>query len=135
MTEPKKRGLLGCSFPILIIVIIIALAIVIIGLLAGGIGQKLFSGISMPSWLSVSSPEPKLPAPVLFNVLGLPITNTMIAGWITCVVLVLSTWLITRRMKLVPGRVHATANVAYFVALLRMAMEATRLDDERQHQP
>ncbi|MHB8104815.1 MAG: F0F1 ATP synthase subunit A [Dehalococcoidales bacterium] len=107
MTETKKRGCLGCSFPILIVVIVIVLAIVVIGFLAGGIGQKLFSGISMPSWLSVSSPEPELPAPVLFHVFGLPITNTMIAGWVTCLFLIIGSWLITRRMKLVPGRLQA----------------------------
>jgi F-type H+-transporting ATPase subunit a len=106
MTEPKKRGCLGCSFPVLIVVIIVVLAIVVIGFLAGGIGQKLFTGIHMPSWLSVSSPEPQLPAPVLFYVWGLPITNTMIAGWITVIFLVLGSWLITRRMKFVPGRLQ-----------------------------
>jgi F-type H+-transporting ATPase subunit a len=107
MTGPKKRGCLGCSFPILIIVILIALAIVVIGFLAGGIGQKLFTGINMPSWLSPASPEPSLPAPVLFHVFGLPITNTIIAGWITCLFLIIGSWLITRRMKLVPGRMQA----------------------------
>jgi F-type H+-transporting ATPase subunit a len=112
MTTPKKKGCLGCSFPVLIIVIIVVLGIVVFGLLAGGIGQKLFPGISFPSWLTVSSPEPKLPAPVLFSVLGLPITNTMLAGWITVIFLVLGSWLITRRMKLVPGRVQAVFEFA-----------------------
>jgi F-type H+-transporting ATPase subunit a len=107
MTQPKKRGCLGCSFPVLIIVVIIALAIVVIGFLAGPLGKSIFGDVGLPSWLSVGSPEPHLPAPVLFHVFGLPITNTIIAGWITCVFLILGSWLITRRMKIVPGRMQA----------------------------
>jgi len=107
VTQPKKRGCLGCSFPVLIIVIAIALAIVIIGFLAGPLGKSIIGDIGLPSWLSVPSPEPHLPAPVLFNVFGLPITNTMLAGWITVIFLVLVSWLITRRIKLVPGKLQA----------------------------
>lgn len=106
MTGPKKRGCLGCSFPVLIIVGIIAIGIVVIGFLAGPIGQAMFH-INFPSWLVVPKPEINLAAPHLFTVFGLPITNTMIAGWITVIILVLGSWLITRRMKLVPNRVQA----------------------------
>jgi F-type H+-transporting ATPase subunit a len=107
VTLPKKRGFLGCSLPVLIIVAIITLAIVVIGFLAGPLGKSIVGDIGLPSWLSVASPEPHLPAPVLFHVFGLPVTNTMIAGWITVVFLALGSWLITRRMKLVPGRLQA----------------------------
>lgn len=107
MAEPKKRGCLGCSFPVLIIIVIIALAIVVVGFLAGPLGKSIVGDIGLPDWLSVPSPEPHLAAPVLFHVLGLPITNTMIAGWITVIFLILASWLITRRMKLVPGRLQA----------------------------
>jgi F-type H+-transporting ATPase subunit a len=111
LTEPKKRrGCLGCSFPVLIIVVVVFLALIVIGFLSGGIGQKLLENyginISLPSWLISQFHEPHLPAPVLFHVLGLPITNTMIAGWITVVFLVVGSWLITRRMELVPGRMQ-----------------------------
>ncbi len=108
MTNSKKRGFLGCSFPILVIIGIIALAIFIIGFLAGPIGQgimeRLGIHIEFPSWLVVAQPEIKLAAPHLFTIGGFPITNTMLAGWITVIVLVLGSWLITRRMKLVPGK-------------------------------
>ena len=107
MTQPKKRGCLGCSFPVLIVVVVIALAIIITGFLSGGIGQKLIPSLHLPEWLVPHSPEPHLPAPVLFNVLGLPITNTILAGWITIIFLVLVSWLITRRFKMVPGRLQA----------------------------
>ncbi len=111
MAEPKKRGCLGCSFPVLIIVGIIAIAIVFTGLLAGPIGQGLMQRfgihIEFPSWLVVEKPEISLAAPHLFTVFGIPITNTILAGWVTVIILVLGSWLITRRMKLVPGKAQA----------------------------
>ena len=61
-----KRGLLGCSFPILIVIVIAIIAVVLIGLLAGPVGRGLLSkfGISLdfPSWFSVPQPAPELPA-------------------------------------------------------------------------
>jgi F-type H+-transporting ATPase subunit a len=116
VTTRKKRGCLGCSLPVLIILGVVVLALVVVGFLSGGIGQKLLEkfgiSINMPSWLVPSSPEIQLPAPVLFHVFGLPITNTIIAGWITIVFLVIVSWLITRRMKLVPGRVQTVFEFA-----------------------
>jgi F-type H+-transporting ATPase subunit a len=110
VTGPKKRGCLGCSFPILIIVAVIVFAIFFIGLLAGPIGQGLLErfgmSIEFPSWLVVEKPEINLAAPHLFTIFGIPITNTILAGWITVIFLVLVSWLITRRMKLVPGRIQ-----------------------------
>jgi F-type H+-transporting ATPase subunit a len=105
--SPKKRGCLGCSFPVLIIVIVVFLAIVVMGFLSGALGQKLVGEISWLNWMSVDRPSPHLPAPVLFHVLGLGVTNTMLAGWITVIFLVLVSWLITRRMQLIPKRVQS----------------------------
>jgi F-type H+-transporting ATPase subunit a len=107
VTEPqKKRGCLGCSFPVLIIVVIIILAIFLMGFMAGPIGSKLFGEMSWLSWMTVQAPELHLPAPALFHIFGLPITNTMLAGWITVLFLVIFSWAITRRMKLIPGRLQ-----------------------------
>ena len=101
-----KKGCLGCSFPVLISVIIVFLALFVIGFLAGPIGQRLIPGVSLPEWISVPSPDPHLSAPVIFNLFGLPITNSIIGGWITVVVLVLISLVITRRMKIIPGRLQ-----------------------------
>jgi F-type H+-transporting ATPase subunit a len=106
VTAQKRRGCLGCSFPVLIIVGIVALALVVIGFLSGAIGQKLFTGINLPDFLKVPAPEPTLPAPVIFHVFGWPITNGVLAGWITVVFLVVLSWAITRRIKLIPGRLQ-----------------------------
>jgi len=103
----RKRGCLGCSFPILIAIIIVFLALFIAGFLAGPIGQKLIPGVEMPEWLTVPRPEPHLPAPEIFNLFGLPITNTILAGWLTVVVMSVFCFAVTRRMKVVPGRVQA----------------------------
>jgi F-type H+-transporting ATPase subunit a len=102
----RKRGCLGCSFPVLIIVGIIALGLVIFGFLAGAIGRELFPDINMPSWAVVPDPDPHLPAPEIFHIFGWPITNGVLAGWITVVFLVVLGWAVTRRMKLIPGRLQ-----------------------------
>jgi F-type H+-transporting ATPase subunit a len=44
---------------------------------------------------------------VIFHLFGLPITNTIIGGWVAVLVLVLVSFIITRRMKIVPGRLQA----------------------------
>jgi F-type H+-transporting ATPase subunit a len=102
-----KRGCLGFSFPVLSIIALVFLALFVIGFLAGPIGQKMIPGIRLPEWISVPPPDPHLPAPVLFHIFGLPITNSIIGGWLTLVVLVVVSFVVTRRMKLVPGRLQA----------------------------
>ncbi|MCJ7604741.1 MAG: F0F1 ATP synthase subunit A [Dehalococcoidales bacterium] len=106
MTEPKRRGCLGCSFPIFILIAIVALGIFVLGFLAGPIGSELIGEMEWLSWMSVEAPQPHLQAPELFHVLGLPITNTLIASWITVIFLVVLSWVVTRRMKIVPGRLQ-----------------------------
>lgn len=111
MAEKKRRGCLGCSFPIVITVSIIAVAMTVVGFLAGAIGQKLFH-VSMPSWLVVARPAPELPSPILFHVLGVPIANTTLGAFLTVVILVGLSYAITRKMKLVPGRLQAAFEMA-----------------------
>jgi F-type H+-transporting ATPase subunit a len=106
VTEPKRKGCFGCSLPILIIVLIVTVGIVVLGFLAGPIGGSLIGEMEWLDWMRIEAPEPHLPAPELFSILGLPITNTMIAGWITFIFLIVLSLVITRRMKLVPGRLQ-----------------------------
>ena len=121
MAGPKKRGCLGCSFPVLIIIAVIALGIVVFGFLSGALGQSLFGEISWLKWMTVPKPDPHLPAPVIFHLLGLPITNGVVAGWITVVFLVVLSWAVTRRMQLVPGRLQVV-----FEALLGWIFDLCR---------
>jgi F-type H+-transporting ATPase subunit a len=57
--------------------------------------------LSLPG---VLLPEISIPAEEVFTLFGFPITNTLVSAWLTMLFLILGTWLITRKMKLVPGR-------------------------------
>ncbi|MCK5577043.1 MAG: F0F1 ATP synthase subunit A [Dehalococcoidales bacterium] len=98
---------MGCSFPVLIIVTIVFLAILIVSFAAGPLGESLLGDIGLPDWLSVPRPEPELPAETVFHIFGFPITNSIIAAWVTITVLVGLSYAVTRRMKLIPGRLQA----------------------------
>ena len=105
----KKRGCLGCSFPLVIGLLVVFLVLVFVGFLIGPLGQSML-GIELPSWLSnlaIERPDPHLPAEAVFTIFGFPITNTVIGAWITVIFLVVFSYVITRRMKLVPGRLQA----------------------------
>jgi F-type H+-transporting ATPase subunit a len=102
----SKRKIFGVPLPILIALLGVILALIILGLLAGPIGNSLFH-IRFPSWLVVGQPEPQLPSEAVFHIFGLPITNTLLASWITVVFLVVFSIVVTRKMKLVPRRVQA----------------------------
>ncbi len=101
-----KKGCLGCSFPLLIGILVVFIALFVLGFLAGPIGQKLMPGVSLPEWMSVPRPDPQLPAPVIFHLFGLPITNTILGGWLTVVALVVISFVVTRRMKIIPARLQ-----------------------------
>jgi F-type H+-transporting ATPase subunit a len=106
---PQKRRM-GCLSPVGIGVIVILLVLLFIGLAVGPIGKSLFGNIipqSIADKLAVSQPEPELPDETVFHIGGFPITNTIIAAWVTILFLVLLSWAVTRRMKLVPGRLQA----------------------------
>ena len=86
---------------------VIVIVFLVIGFASGPLGKSILGDIGLPSWLSVPQPHPELPAEVVFHILGFPITNSIIAAWITIVVLVTLSFIITRRMKIVPGRLQA----------------------------
>jgi len=100
----KKKGLLGCSFPVVIILFIVVFAVLILGLFTGPIGNNLFH---LPKWLVVSQPQVQLPSEPIFHILGFPVTNTIVSAWFTIIVLVLFFWLATRKSRLIPGRLQA----------------------------
>ena len=70
----------------------------------------MLGGLELPSWLSALSidrPDPRLPAETVFHIFGFPITNSIIGAWITIIFLVGFSYVVTRRMKLIPGRLQA----------------------------
>jgi F-type H+-transporting ATPase subunit a len=105
-----KRGCLGCSFPLVIGLLVVFLVLIVGGFVIGPLGQSMLGGLELPGWLtalSVDRPDPQLPAEAVFHIFGFPITNSVIGAWITIVFLVGVSYIITRRMKLVPGRLQA----------------------------
>jgi len=107
-----KRGCLGCSFPMLIGILVGLLALFLIGFASGPLGKSILGDVGLPSWLSVPQPQPKLPAEVVFHIFGFPITNTIVAAWLTIILLVVFCYLVTRRSKLIPGRLQTLLEFA-----------------------
>jgi F-type H+-transporting ATPase subunit a len=103
---PKKRKLMGCSFPVVIIIGVVAIALFLVGFLAGPIGKNIAPGIynSLPGFLKLQEPAIELPAETVFNLFGLPISNTILATWLTILVLGLLVFLISRHIRLIPRR-------------------------------
>ena len=90
--------------------IIILLLLLVLGLCLGPIGAGFFP-FQLPESLRVGKPDVKLPAEEIAQVGSFSITNTLIASWITILVLAVLFYFATRRMKLVPGRLQAFAEV------------------------
>lgn len=100
----------GCSTKILAGVIIILLALLLTGLIVGPLGSSLL-GINAPSFLDNSKPHVELPSEGIFHTPILTITNTLIASWLTIIVLIGFVYACTRKMKLIPGRLQSLAEV------------------------
>jgi F-type H+-transporting ATPase subunit a len=49
-------------------------------------------------------PEISIAAEEVFELFGFPITNTLLATWLTMLILILGSWAITRKMAVVPRR-------------------------------
>jgi len=102
---------LGCATKIIVFSLVIILAFFCVGLVFGPLGAS-FLGIEAPSFLNVSEPHVKLPSEGLFEVAGFSITNTLIASWLSIIVLAVLFYVCTRKMKLIPGRLQNLAEMA-----------------------
>ena len=90
----RKRGCLGCSFPVVIGLGIVLLGMLVIGFLAGPLGKAMIPGLSMPAWLTVAQPKPELAAESIFHIFNFPITNSIIGAWVTIIFLVVFSWVV-----------------------------------------
>jgi F-type H+-transporting ATPase subunit a len=102
---------LGCATRIIVFSLVIILALFVVGFVFGPLGASFF-GIKVPSFLNVSKPHVELPSEGVFEIAGFPITNTLIASWLTVIVLVIVFYVCTRKMKLIPGRLQNLAEMA-----------------------
>ena len=103
----SRRGCLGCSFPVLIAIVVVVLALGVISLLSGALGKSLVGDVGLPKLFEVDAPHVQLPAEEIFHIGGFAVTNTIIAGWITIVFLAGLAWAITHRIRLIPSRLQS----------------------------
>jgi len=94
-----RKTTCGCALNVLIIGIVVFLALIVVSFIGGNIGATIFGGEPL-GFLNVGVPEYHPAAEHPFH--GLPITNTMLAAWITILVLFGLFFAGTRKMKLVP---------------------------------
>ena len=94
----------GFRRKLILLFIGILVLLFVVSFISGSLGASLFGDLGLPGWLSVPRPAPELPAEVVFHIFGFPITNTIIASWLSIIVLVGVFYAITRRIKLVPSR-------------------------------
>ena len=85
------------SRKVLVPTVIIIAALVILNLLP-------IPGVVLP-FISIAA-EP------VFDLFGFTITNTLLASWLTMLILIVGTWLITRKMETVPGRWQGFLEIA-----------------------
>lgn len=102
---PKRRGL---GFPLLILIgALLVFFLFAIGFAGGPLGRSMLGDLGLPGWLSTPRPAPELPAEVVFHLFGFPITNSVIGAWLTMLFLVSVSYVVTRQMKIVPGRLQS----------------------------
>jgi F-type H+-transporting ATPase subunit a len=95
---------------ILLYFFIPVLVLFVVGLVFGPLGSS-FLGKKPPSIFQVPRPTVELPSEPVFHIGHFSVTNTLIASWFTIIVLVGSSFVLTRKMKLIPGRRQAMAEV------------------------
>jgi F-type H+-transporting ATPase subunit a len=98
----------GSRLKILVFFFIPVLILFAIGLVFGTLGAS-FMGKEPPSIFKVPKPHVALPSEPILHVGNFAITNTLIASWLTILVLLGLSILLTWKMKLVPGRRQAMA--------------------------
>src|SRR5512136_2576551 len=91
---------------ILVFFFIPVLVLFVIGLVFGPLGSS-FLGMKPPAIFQVPRPTVELPAEPVLHIGHFAVTNTLLASWLTMVVLVGLSILLTRKMKLIPGKRQA----------------------------
>jgi len=131
---PKRRGCLGCSFPLIIGILVVFLTLFVVAFVSGPLGKSMIGDLGLPSWLSIPQPDPQLPPEVVFHLFGFPITNSIIGAWITIILLVGFSYAVTRRLKLIPGKLQSVLEFA-LGALLRFCQNVAGEKNGRRFFP
>jgi F-type H+-transporting ATPase subunit a len=74
--------------------------------MAGPLGESMLPGVhdALPDFLKIEEPHVELPAETVFEIFGFPISNSVVAAWLTILVLGLIVILTTRRTRMIPRR-------------------------------
>jgi F0F1-type ATP synthase membrane subunit a len=98
---------LGCSTRLLVIIAVVVLGLFLVGLVGGAIGEGLL-GERVIGLLDVPPLEIHsfFKGDVLFHAGPLAISNTLLASWVTILVVVALAFAATRKMKIIPGRLQ-----------------------------
>ncbi|OGO05368.1 MAG: hypothetical protein A2Y91_07685 [Chloroflexi bacterium RBG_13_54_8] len=123
---------LGCSSRLLIIIVGVVAVLFIVGLIGGAIGNAAL-GIEQPGFLKV--PELEIHeffrGDTLFEVGGFSVSNTLLASWITVIIVLAIAFAATRKMKIVPRRLQGLVEVALETLLNFVESVAGRKDGRR----
>jgi len=103
---------LGCSTRLLVVILLAVAVLFIVGLIGGAIGRAL--EIDSPGFLHVPMLEVHnfFRGDALFGSGNFTISNTMIASWLTVILVVAIAFVATRKMKVIPGRLQGMVEVA-----------------------
>jgi len=102
---PEGKGC-GCSTQMLVGTLVLLLVLFVVSFISGALGASFLGDLGMPSFLSVPKPHPQIPAEEVFHLFGFPVTNTLVASWLTMLVLIGLFYAGTRKMKLIPGKLQ-----------------------------
>jgi F-type H+-transporting ATPase subunit a len=108
----QRKGCLGCSFPLAIGILVVVIALFVIGLISGALGQAVLGESSLSKAIAIETPHIQLPSEAIFHIGSFPITNTLITSWITIVVIIALFWSVTHRIKLIPSRLQSLLEFA-----------------------
>lgn len=104
---------LGCSTRLLVIILAVVLVLFLVGLVGGAIGEGLlgerFIGLLDVPPLEIHS---FFKGDALFEAGPLSISNTLLASWVTILVVVGVAFAATRKMKIIPGRLQGLFEAA-----------------------
>jgi F-type H+-transporting ATPase subunit a len=89
---------------------IIVVSLLLTGFTIGPIGSKLL-GLHLPPQVEMHKPHIQLPSEAIFHVGWFTITNTLLASWVTILVLFLIFFFATRKAKIIPGRLQSLAEM------------------------
>lgn len=96
----------GISRKLLLLLGLVSLALFLVGFVTGPLGAAFFGTKPL-----LPSPELHLPGQEVMKLGGFPITNTVLAAWITSLFLLAFFFLATRGMRPVPGRFQNLAEL------------------------